>query len=190
MRLHEGMTLYHGSYMPVEKIDLAKCSIGKDFGKGFYLTSDIDQAKRFIATSVKKAINAGRLNAEQNYGYCSAFEFHGNPAELHYFDFQQAGEKWLRFVAYNRTGMNDVGFLQGFPDDIYHAEIISGKVANDRTNPIITAYLGGLYGPMEERSAIDTAIRLLRPRALKDQFCFLTENAVNCLIFKGVTRHG
>lgn len=190
MRLHDGMTLYHGSYMPVEKIDLAQCSIGKDFGKGFYLTSDIHQAERFIATSVRKAINAGKIVSEQTFGYVSEFVFHGNPDMLHYFYFQKAGSEWLRFVAYNRVGMNDDSFLQGISDEISKAEIISGKVANDRTNPVITAYLGGLYGPMSEKTTIETAIRLLRTHALKDQFCFLTQNAVDCLILKGVIKHG
>lgn len=45
MILHDGITLYHGSYCPVQKIDMAFCASGKDFGKGFYLTTDLNQAK-------------------------------------------------------------------------------------------------------------------------------------------------
>ena len=41
MNLKDGMLLYHGSYTPVERIDLGMCSDAKDFGKGFYLTSDL-----------------------------------------------------------------------------------------------------------------------------------------------------
>ena len=40
-KLKNGMFLYHGSYAKVEKIDLGMCANAKDFGKGFYLTSDI-----------------------------------------------------------------------------------------------------------------------------------------------------
>jgi len=29
------MTVYHGSYMAIEKIDLNLCEVGKDFGRGF-----------------------------------------------------------------------------------------------------------------------------------------------------------
>ena len=32
---------------------------------------------------------------------------------------------------------------------IFDAEIIIGKIANDTTNPVITAYLNGLYDCME-----------------------------------------
>jgi hypothetical protein len=44
MKLEEGMILYHGSYAEVSSISLEKCSKGKGFGVGFYLTSDKDQA--------------------------------------------------------------------------------------------------------------------------------------------------
>ncbi len=189
MKLQDGMILYHGSYMPVERIDLAKCFVGKDFGKGFYLTSDIQQAKRFIGTSLRKAIDTGKLEGKQTFGYLSFFEFHGNPESLHYFNFQEADEQWLRFVAFNRTVINDNSFLNALPKEICKAEIISGKVANDRTNPVITAYLGGLYGPITEQTAIETAIRLLKTNTLKDQFCFLTQKAVDCLVFKEAIKY-
>lgn len=55
MKLVDGMMLYHGSYTPVQTIDLAKCATGKDFGRGFYLTADKLQAKNFIKTSLLKA---------------------------------------------------------------------------------------------------------------------------------------
>lgn len=34
IKLTEGMTLYHGSYVEVSKLDLDKCALYKDFGKG------------------------------------------------------------------------------------------------------------------------------------------------------------
>ena len=50
MKLNDGMLLYHGSYTPVEVIDLKQCAPGKDFGQGFYLTSDLNQARNFISS--------------------------------------------------------------------------------------------------------------------------------------------
>lgn len=35
MTLQDGMALFHGSYAPIESIDLTQCSAGKDFGSGF-----------------------------------------------------------------------------------------------------------------------------------------------------------
>lgn len=44
MILREGIEMYHASYKVLDKIDLSCCSEGKDFGKGFYLTTDFEQA--------------------------------------------------------------------------------------------------------------------------------------------------
>lgn len=59
--LEDGMILYHGSYAPINKIDLSLCAQGKDFGKGFYLTENFEQAKKFIGTSLRKAKNIGKI---------------------------------------------------------------------------------------------------------------------------------
>lgn len=36
--------VYHGSYTEVSKIDLSKCDLERDFGQGFYVTTDRNQA--------------------------------------------------------------------------------------------------------------------------------------------------
>ena len=59
--LEDGMILYHGSYAPINKIDLSLCAQGKDFGKGFYLTENFEQAKKFIGTSLRKAKNIRKI---------------------------------------------------------------------------------------------------------------------------------
>jgi hypothetical protein len=38
------INLYHGSNVSIEQIDLNKGHKGKDFGKGFYLSENIEQA--------------------------------------------------------------------------------------------------------------------------------------------------
>ena len=40
------MQLYHGSTVNIERIDLLKSRPNKDFGKGFYLSADYQQAWR------------------------------------------------------------------------------------------------------------------------------------------------
>ena len=51
MKLNDGLLLFHGSYTPVENIDLKLCDPGKDFGQGFYLTSDLNQAQNIYQIS-------------------------------------------------------------------------------------------------------------------------------------------
>jgi len=41
------MRVYHGSYTPIQEIDLSKCEIGKDFGQGFYVTKIKEQTAIF-----------------------------------------------------------------------------------------------------------------------------------------------
>lgn len=55
LNLVDGMVLYHGSYCEISSPDLDKCAPYKDFGKGFYLTTSYQQARKFIDTSLKKA---------------------------------------------------------------------------------------------------------------------------------------
>ena len=191
MQLTDGMVLYHGSYMAVEHIDLGRSSLGKDFGRGFYVTSDLEQARRFIPNSVRKARREGKIVGEQAFGYVSTFVFHGNPKDFQYYDFPNADEAWLRFVVSNRGSFfasEEIPFIQD--KRLTSAEIISGKVANDNTNMVIDAYLGGVYGPLNDPMSIATALRLLRPEYLKDQFCFLTQHAINCLKIQEVIRYG
>lgn len=38
------MILYHGTNMAFDAIDLTKSKPNKDFGRGFYLSADYDQA--------------------------------------------------------------------------------------------------------------------------------------------------
>lgn len=75
MKLVDGMLLYHGSYVPVEKIKLDKCAIGKDFGQGFYLTADKQQAENFIKTSLLKAKAKNLIPKSQNHGFVTCYRY-------------------------------------------------------------------------------------------------------------------
>lgn len=48
------ITLYHGSNVNIEEIDLTRSKRGKDFGRGFYLNANrqqaLDMAKRTVRT--------------------------------------------------------------------------------------------------------------------------------------------
>ena len=46
------MILYHGSNVAIDQIDLSKSRPGKDFGKGFYLSADKQQAIEMAESKV------------------------------------------------------------------------------------------------------------------------------------------
>ena len=189
MKLQNGMILYHGSYAPIEAIDLKKCAAGKDFGKGFYLTSDYEQARKFISTSLKKAQQTGAIATDCREGYVSAFRFRAPNPPLNVYAFPTADQQWLWFVSANRRAELATEFISRLDSKLGHADVVIGKVANDATNPVIAAFLNGLYGPIESSAAADIAIGLLLPDRLKDQYCFLTERAIDCLEPLEVVRH-
>ena len=65
LTLTDGMLLYHGSFTRVSQIDLGKCKAGKDFGRGFYVTSSYKQAQNFVPLSVNKQVR--RKTARRYY---------------------------------------------------------------------------------------------------------------------------
>ena len=50
-------------------------------------------------------------------------------------------------------------------------------------NATLTAYLAGAFGTAGDKVADDFCIRQLLPNKLKDQYCFKTEAAIECLKF-------
>lgn len=179
--------LYHGSYTAVETVDLDKCVQGKDFGRGFYLTSDKDQAVRFIRTSLLKAKASELVSNQQDFGYVSSYAYEPSSGLLAY-EFDDANQEWLNYIALNRR-KQFASVLEGAIDSrLAMADVVAGKVANDTTNPVLAAYLSGLYGNVGSEEAAKIAIGLLLPDRLKDQFCFKTAAAVSCLSFVGSER--
>ena len=188
MNLKDGMLLYHGSYTPVERIDLGMCSDAKDFGKGFYLTSDLSQARSFVKSSVLKAKRHGAVAMDQEHGFISSFRFHLVDDGLKIHTFQEADREWLWFIAQNRRSKYAAALGSRF-QTISESDIIIGKVANDQTNPVITTYLNGLYGDIFSEEAIGDAIKRLMPEHLVDQYCFLTDKAIQCLKFQEARKY-
>ncbi len=178
MLLVDGMTLYHGSYMIVSDPDLSKCKEGKDFGRGFYVTTSLQQAERFAGTSVKKAVSNRIISKDSKIGYVSSFTYKHNQ-ESSIYEFEDADPDWLHCVVTHRRP-------HLFPKEVFRwkeYDILCGKIANDNTNLVITAYMDGLYGSLFSHDADMIAIHFLEPENLKNQVCFRTESVMKCLQF-------
>ena len=188
MILKDGQLLYHGSYVGIERVDLSKSSEGKDFGRGFYLTTDPLQARGFLRASIRKAIRQGKIPEDRAAGFVSVFRYREN-TRLDRFDFSTADKLWLQFVAMNRLGGRGQLQMIGTLRDILGKDLICGKVANDQTNETITAYLSGAFGAMDDERAISFAVSMLRPERLTDQLCFRTEKSLENLTPVEVIRY-
>ena len=184
MALRSGMLLYHGSYTKIEQIDLELCADGKDFGKGFYLSDDLEQAKSFIPRAIQKAVRNNLVSKNTNRGYVSVFRYTASKLELPIYQFESATREWLWFVSLNRRE-SVASFLRNkIEPEALSSPIIIGKIANDTTNPTITAWLSGFYGPVNQERSAEIAIELLLPNRLKTQYCFKTPEAIACLTFQ------
>ena len=179
LRLHDAMTLYHGSSVPVENPDLAKCSPRKDFGRGFYLTSSIEQARSFARIVAHRAARENPAEAADQRGHVSVFVFHPDP-ELEVVEFETADADWLHCIVAHRQGPP----FEQLAQNLASADVIVGKVANDQTNATIIAYLAGVYGETGSASADELCIGLLLPERLQDQACFRTHKALGCLAYR------
>lgn len=178
LKLTDGMLLYHGSFVEISKVDLEKCKQGKDFGRGFYVTSSYEQARSFVPLSIKKQIIEGNLPDDYSTGYISIFRFHLTH-DINIHTFPDADKSWLHFVASNRR-------KNLFPSvcNLYAGfDIIGGKIANDRTARTLQLYTSGGYGVPGSQEADDIAIMTLLPNRLEDQFCFCNEKAIQTLEF-------
>ncbi len=182
MILTDGIELYHASYTVIENIDLSLCAAGKDFGKGFYVTTDYDQACRFIRTAIGKAIKNNVENVDSKTGYISIFEYKpDNSANINCYEFKSSDEEWLHCVVAHRKS----GILKNELEKWQNFDAIAGKIANDSTNQVLTAYINGFYGEVGSHEADETAIKFLLPDNLSDQICFRTEKIIQNLHFKG-----
>ena len=182
MILTDGIELYHASYTIVDKIDLSLCVRGKDFGKGFYVTTDFNQAGRFIRTAIGKALKNHIENVDSKTGYISVFEYKADKSEdINYYEFKTSDIDWLHCVVAHRKS----GILESEFEKWKKYDAIAGKIANDSTNQVLTAYINGFYGDIGSEEADKTAIKFLLPEKLSDQICFRTEKSLQNLHFKG-----
>ena len=91
------MILYHGSNMDIREIDLSMSKVGKDFGCGFYLSADKEQAFELAERKTEQlGIGIPTLNAYDFDTSCL------NNNELHVLEFQNYSKEWAEFVLMNR----------------------------------------------------------------------------------------
>lgn len=151
------MILYHGSNVEVKKPLIIKSKRLLDFGGGFYLTSEYEQAKKW----------AVRTTARRAEGRPTISVYNVDDEKLKKLSllvFEKADKEWLRYISIYRTDK--------LASDSY--DIVIGPVANDQAIRTINDFLKG-------RFTENMAVQLLLPQKLKDQYAFKTDKAVAIL---------
>ena len=153
------MILYHGSLEVVEHPQIIKANRPLDFGKGFYTTTNVQQARRWV-----------KLRMEQQnamLGYVNIYEFTPQK-ELYTHRFLSANEAWVDFVHANRT----------VHDFSHNYDIVQGPVANDNVYFSFNLYESGFITKSE-------LISRLKTYKLTDQLLFHTEQSLQTISFIG-----
>lgn len=164
------MRLYHGSNVIIDRIDLSRSRKGKDFGCGFYLNADKEQARGM-------AVRAARI-MRQGSPVVNAFLFdesvlsvEGNVKAKIFDDYSV---EWAEFVLANRANLSDV--------QIHQYDIVVGPIADDTVGVQINRYISGYID-------VNTLIEELKFRGSRSvQYFFGTEKAVSLLTNDGYER--
>lgn len=153
------MKLYHGSTAIVELPRILETQRLLDFGKGFYTTTNRNQAERWAIIKQKRL-------GETAKSFVTTYEFNDlllTSQSLNVMSFNQASEEWLDFVVHNRN------------EDVNHGyDVVIGPVANDTLYQTFTLYEAGILTKPE-------TIARLKVHPLFDQVSFHSHKALGHL---------
>ena len=145
-------TVYHGSIKTIERplVNVGRDNL--DFGKGFYVSDILKQARTWAEIKSRYYLDAKGII---NY---YLLDFDKVLAEFRYKKFEQYNQEWLRFIVDCRQGKQ-----------VWKSyDIIEGGVANDRIIDTVENYIAGLID--EER-----ALGLLAMHQPNNQICILNQ---------------
>ena len=154
------MRLSHGTNKTFDEIDLHKSKPNKDFGQGFYLSPDFEQA-----------LNMAKIKTEQQQeGTPIVMEFEADEAEIkkmHTLHFDDYSKQWAEFILANR-----IYLIRLLIHDYY---IVLVAIANDRVGVQLWKY---------ENQLIDLPTLVCKLKYMKGltiQYFFGTEKALSIL---------
>ena len=123
------MKLYHGSTVNIDRIDLSKSRPNKDFGRGFYLSADRQQALRM---GEFKALTEGGSAVMNTFLFDEQAMTSG---ELKVLTFDCYSREWADFIFLNRNNKSK--------EQAHDYDIVYGPIANDRVGVQIGKYEAG-----------------------------------------------
>lgn len=157
--------LYHGSNIEIDKIDLKKGRLGKDFGQGFYLSENKSQALKMAQTAVDR----------EETGYPTVTTYLFDESLLHAHDalnvkiFEGYSKEWAQFVFLNRANKTE--------SQAHDFDVVYGPIANDKVGVQIRRF-------MMKYIDIDQLVKELEFIHPTYQYFFGTERAISYLTKK------
>lgn len=150
------MIVYHGSTEVIEIPDVKHSKKYLDFGKGFYLTTYEEQAKKW---AIRKSMRQGKP------AIVNVYDMKDNYNDYQVLSFEKENEKWLDFVCACRKG-------ESLNTDY---DIIIGNVADDDVFKTVDMYFRGLW---DKKKVLEE----LRYYKMNNQICIVNQNTLNQIL--------
>lgn len=156
------MIFYHGTNTDFQQIHLEMSRVGKDFGFGFYLTSDLQVATR---QAERKLLQYGvGTKVVQSY-YLDEEQLGG----LRVLRFDTYSEAWADFILLNRQNKERFS--------VHNYDVVIGPIANDTVGFQIRRYTEGIITKAQ-------FLEEIKYHQVTMQYFFGTEQALSILIRK------
>ena len=153
------MIVYHGSADIIKSPDVKYSKKYLDFGRGFYLTTYENQAKKWALRKGMRLEKSGVVNV---------YDLKDNWKEYKVLSFEKENEQWLDFVCACRKG-------EELNKDY---DIIVGNVANDDVFKTVDMYFRGLW---DKKRVLEE----LRYYKMNDQICIVNQDVLEkVLVFQ------
>ena len=111
------MTVYHGSYVEIDCLEIIKGRNTKDFGPGFYCNIIREQAERWSRRYDTPKVNTYTVRLD---------------TKLKILEFREMTDEWLDFIINCRNG------------ERHDYDIVIGAMANDQIYNYIADYMDGI----------------------------------------------
>lgn len=161
--------LYHGTTADFSVVDLDHCKDKKDFGKGFYATTDINQA-----TNLARRMQYTEFNNGNAYAKAYVYSFKVDKESLKKYkthNFQTASISWIDYILKNRYSI----YRNEFDYDL-----VIGKVADVVAKRVMNEFMTK-YGTKATKEQKLKLIQALKPDNLTDQYCFKSKSILKML---------
>ena len=119
------MKLYHGTNKDFDRIDLLKSKPNKDFGRGFYLSADYEQALNMAQVKVEQL----EIGSPIVQSYLIEDDVLN---DLNVLRFEGYSEEWAKFILLNRNNPTE--------KPVHEYDVVIGPIANDRVGVQLWRY--------------------------------------------------
>lgn len=150
------MIVYHGTTEIIKTPNVKYSKTYLDFGKGFYMTTFGEQAKKW---AIRKGMRQGKT------AIVNVYEMEDNWEKYRVLSFEKENEKWLEFVCACRKG-------EPLNQDY---DIIIGNVADDDVFKTVDMYFRGLWDK-------EKVLEELRYYKMNNQICIVNQNVLEQIL--------